>query len=201
MGCPQGFWCMQFRDWLNVLILIITALAIIIGPIAAVKITLNHEERRERNRRKYNTFHSLMKTRRVTLAPEHVTALNAIQTEFHDDEKVIVAYKNYIDNLAGPKLSPNATQDEIRGYLDNRDDVFIELMFEMGRHLGFTLDKRELSKYSYAPQGWINMEGEQNAIRSLALELLQGKRPLPVAPFQPPPSTSKFPPPPNRVES
>jgi len=89
----------------------------------------------------------------------------------------------------------------IRGYLDNRDDVFIELMFEMGRHLGFTLDKRELSKYSYAPQGWINMEGEQNAIRSLALELLQGKRPLPVAPFQPPPSTSKFPPPPNRVES
>src|SRR5450759_4377747 len=76
MECPQGFWCMQFRDWLNVLILIITALAIIIGPIAAVKITLNHEERRERNRRKYNTFHSLMKTRRVTLAPEHVTALN-----------------------------------------------------------------------------------------------------------------------------
>src|ERR1039457_6227784 len=139
MGCPQGFWCMQFRDWLNVLILIITALAIIIGPIAAVKITLNHEERRERNRRKYNTFHSLMKTRRVTLSPEHVTALNVIQTEFHDDEKVIAAYKKYIDNLGGTPLSPGANDDAVQRFLEQRDDVFNEMMFEIGRHLGFAL--------------------------------------------------------------
>jgi len=64
-----------------------------------------------------------------------------------------------------------------------RDDAFIELMDEIGRHLGFRLDRRELAKYSYAPQGWVNTEAEQNAIRTLALELLMGKRPLPVAPF------------------
>jgi hypothetical protein len=199
MECPHGFWCMQFKDWLNVLVLLATIVAIILGPVFAVRISLQNEASRERTRRKYQTFHALMKTRRVTLAAEHVTALNVIQIEFHDDDRVISAYKKYIDNLAGPTLASNAHQDEISRFIQTRDDVFIELIFEMGRHLGFNFDKRELAKYSYTPQGWINMEGEQNSIRSLALELLQGKRPLPVAPFQPPPSASKFPPPPKRA--
>jgi len=197
MACPDGFWCMQFKDWLSLAILLGTIVAIIVGPIAAVKITLRHEIRRELLRRKYETFHSLMKTRRVTLAQEHVTALNVIQTEFHDDERVIAAYKRYIDNLGGPQLASGSSQDEVRKFLENRDDVFNELMFEIGRHLGFLLDKRELAKYSYAPQGWVNIESEQNAIRQLALELLQGRRPLPVAPFQPNPVAAKFPPPPS----
>ena len=197
MTCPDGFWCMQFKDWLNLLILVATIVAIIVGPIAAVRITLRHETAREQLRRKYATFHTLMKTRRVTLSPDHVTALNVIQTEFHDDDKVIAAYKAYIDNLANERLAPNSDDDVLRRFIDRRDDVFNEMMFEIGRHLGFTFDKRELSKYSYAPQGWVNMEAEQNALRTLALELLQGRRPLPVAPFQAPPSASKFPPPPN----
>ena len=197
MVCPDGFWCMQFKDWLNVLILIVTAIAIVVGPIVAVKITLRHETSRERLRRKYETFHTLMKTRRVTLSAEHVTALNVIQTEFHDDEKVISAYKKYIDNLATARLRAGAPENEVRDFVEIRDDVFNELMYEIGRHLGFNLDKRELAKYSYAPQGWVNIEGEQNAIRQLAVELLQGKRPLPVAPFQPNPVAAKFPPPPS----
>jgi hypothetical protein len=141
-----------------------------------------------------------MKTRRVTLSQDHVTALNVIQTEFHDDERVITAYKKYIDNLAPPQWA-STDPDTIRKLNELRDDVFNELMFEIGRHLGFALDKRELAKYSYAPQGWVNTESEQNAIRKLALELLRGKRPLPVAPFQPNPATAKFPPAPNQTSS
>jgi hypothetical protein len=197
MDCPTGFWCMQFRDWLSLGILIVTAIAIVVGPIVAVRLTLRFEMSREKLRRKYETFHALMKTRRVTLSPEHVTALNVIQTEFHDDEKVITAYKKYIDNLGGAPLPPGANADAVQRFLEQRDDVFNEMMFEIGRHLGFALDKRELRKYSYAPQGWVNTEAEQNAIRQLALELLQGKRPLPISPFQPNPAGAKFPPPPS----
>jgi len=65
-----------------------------------------------------------MKTRRVTLSQEHVTALNVIQTEFHDDEKAIAAYKRYIDNLEGPQWAPNSDPETIRKFLENRDDVF-----------------------------------------------------------------------------
>jgi hypothetical protein len=187
---------MQFKDWLNVLILLATIVAIVVGPIVAVRISLRHEHSRELTRRKYKTFHNLMMTRRATLSAEHVLALNVIQTEFHDDARVIDAYKKYIDNLAGPKLPPNSDDETVRRFLEARDDVFNEMMYEIGRHLGFSFDKRELSKYSYAPQGWSNVENEQHALRSLALDLLQGKRPLPVAPFQAPPAANKFPPPP-----
>ena len=63
---------MQFKDWLNVAILVATIAAIIIGPIAAVRITVRSEMSREKLRRKYETFHALMRTRRVTLSLEHV---------------------------------------------------------------------------------------------------------------------------------
>jgi len=194
MECPSGFWCMQFRDWLNVAILVVTAIAIVVGPIVAVRLTLRLETLRERLRRKYQTFHALMRTRRVALSPEHVSALNGIQIEFHDDEKVIAAYKRYIDNLGGPALPPGSDEKMIKRFVDDRDDAFNNMMFEIGKHLGFSLDKRELVKYSYAPQGWVNAEAEQNAVRQLALELLQGKRPLPISAFQPSPSAAKFPP-------
>jgi hypothetical protein len=192
---------MQFKDWLNVAILVMTAIAIVLGPIVAVQLTLRFEVSREKLRRKYNTFHALMKTRRATLSLDHVSSLNVIQTEFHDDEKVIAAYKKYIDNLGGPPLPPGSNDESIRRFVDQRDDVFNELMFEIGRHLGFALDKRELAKYSYAPQGWVNMEAEQNAIRQLAVELLLGKRALPISPFQPDPAAAKFPPPPHTASS
>ncbi|WP_456722474.1 MULTISPECIES: DUF6680 family protein [unclassified Bradyrhizobium] len=187
---------MQFKDWLNLAILVITAIAIVVGPIVAVRLTLRLEEVREKRRDKYRTFHALMRTRRVTLAPDHVTALNVIQTEFHDDEKVIAAYKKYIDNLGGPLLPPNSSNDEIKKFVDARDDAFNDMMFEIGKHLGYSLDKRELARYSYAPQAWVNVESEQNAIRSLAIELLLGKRSLAISPFQPSSPSDKFPPPP-----
>jgi hypothetical protein len=186
---------MQFKDWLNVAILIVTAIAIIVGPIMAVRISLRVDASREKLRRKYQTFHALMRTRRVTLSPDHVTALNVIQTEFHDDDRVIAAYKKYLDNL-GMGLLPGSTEETRKKFVDDRDDAFNEMMSEIGKHLGFSLDKRELAKYSYAPQGWVDAEAQQNAVRLLALEVLQGKRPLPISPFQPSPSAAKFPPPP-----
>jgi len=194
MNCPDGFWCMQFKDWLNVAILIATIIAIIVGPIVAVKITVNSEERREKLRRKYQTFYALMRTRRVTLSSEHVSALNTIQTEFHDDVKVIEAYKKYIENLSLPASPPEQITQK---FMEDRRDVFNEMMFEIGRSLGFHFDKRDLAKYSYTPQGWVDTEAEQNAVRKLALELLLGQRGLPVSPFQPNPAANKFPPPPS----
>jgi len=47
MDCPNGCWCMQFKDWLNVAILVITAIAIVVGPIVAVRLTLRLEDLRE----------------------------------------------------------------------------------------------------------------------------------------------------------
>jgi hypothetical protein len=197
MDSQNGFWFMQFKDYLNLAILVATVVAIIYGPIVAVRITLKAEDQREKTRRKYQTFYALMRTRRVTLSPEHVAALNTIQTEFHDDEKVIVAYKKYIENLSGPPLPSGSNEETSRRFMEVRTDVFNEMMFEIGKSLGFNFDKRDLAKYSYTPQGWVDIETEQTALRQLALELLQGKRGLPVSPFQVNPAANKFPPAPS----
>jgi hypothetical protein len=197
MDSQNGFWFMQFKDYLNLAILVATVVAIVYGPIVAVRITLRSEDQREKTRRKYQTFYALMRTRRVTLSPEHVSALNTIQTEFHDAEKVIVAYKKYIENLSGPALLPGSNEETNRRFMEARTDVFNEMMFEIGKSLGFNFDKRDLAKYSYTPQHWVDIEAEQNAVRQLALELLQGKRGLPVSPFQVNPAANKFPPAPS----
>jgi len=78
-----------------------------------------------------------------------------------------------------------------------RGDIATSWNVASGSSLGFALDKRELAKYSYAPQTWVNIEAEQNGLRQLALELLQAKRSMPITPFQPSPSANKFPPPPS----
>ena len=193
-NCPDGFWCMQFKDWLNVAILIATIIAIVAGPIAAVIVTRKHDVAREKLRRRHDIFNRLMMTRRVALSLDHVTALNVIQTEFHDDEKIISAFKKYIDLLARPLPAVGSDPTVFRHFTEERDDAFNELMFCVGQHLGFDLDKRDLAKYSYVPQGWVNVEAEQTAIRQLAIEVLQGKRGVPVTPFRVSDVSGKFPP-------
>ena len=49
MDSQNGFWFMQFKDYLNLAILVATVVAIIYGPIVAVRITLKAEDQREKN--------------------------------------------------------------------------------------------------------------------------------------------------------
>jgi len=188
---------MQFKDWLNTAILIITAIAIFVGPIVAVNITRKHDVAREKLRRRYEIFNKLMMTRRMILSPDHVVSLNAIQTEFHDEDTVVSAFKHYMELRAEPAPPPNAGESVHQHFTEQRVDALNELLFQIGQSLGFAFDRRDLEKYSYAPQGWANVENEQNALRRLALELLLGQRGLPVTPFQAAAATGKFPPPPS----
>lgn len=187
---------MQFRDWLNVGILVITAIAIAWSPIYAVYLSRRQDEKREKLRRQYEIFHNLMKTRGTNLAPDHVSSLNAIQTDFYDDTNVISAYKTYIDLLYRPVPASTEPQDLIKRFFEVQHNAFVELVYEMGRKLGVIIDKNDISKYSYAPIGWGNVESQQNLFRSLMIELLTGKRGLPVVQYRPGDASGKFPPPP-----
>lgn len=180
MDCPDGFWCFQFKDIVNILILVATIAAIWLGPIRAVQVSRRNDEEREKRRRQYAIFHSLMKTRRIALAPEHVMALNVIVIEFYEHEKINDAFKRYVENL---ELRPPVGGDTT-AFLKQREDRFFDLVHEIGAYLGFRLDKRELDKFSYVPQGWNDVEFENAQMRRLVLEVLSGHRPLPVAPFR-----------------
>ena len=139
-----------------------------------------------------------MKTRKVILAPEHVTALNVVQIEFHDDEKIIAAYKHYISLLSRKFPTIEAPRNEQELFYREQEDGLFSLVKEIGRNLEFDLDKMDLSKYSYAPIGWGNNEAQLILFRQLVIDLLNGRRGLPVWHFTGGDTSGKFPPPPSQ---
>ena len=59
----------------------------------------------------------------------------------------------------------------------------------MGRSLGYEFDEVQIKKGVYYPMGLGSVEQEQHALRRLLLEVLLGKRRIPVGVFE-----DKFPP-------
>lgn len=173
---------------------IINFIAIIAGPILAVWVEKMRQERADARDRKLAVFRSLMRTRRLRLDPEHVGALNLVDLEFYGCARVIQALEAYMDNLSGP-IPP---ESEIDRFTSRRTDLLISLIFEIGKELKFSFDKKDLEKSSYGPAAW---QTEQDTARQNLIyvnEMLSGKRALPVTAMQPP-SANPFPPPPSSL--
>lgn len=189
----EGFWAFKISDVLNALILFATIFAIYLGPIRAVEAARKKEDIRDAARRKREIFAALMRTRRIYMHPDHVGALNLIQLEFIASDKVIRAYRDYIANLSETVPNPGPPLD---AFQRRRGDLFFDLLHEIAKTVGCDIDKRDLERLAYVPTGWETDEGEMRIFRLAVIELLHGRRALPVAPFQPQPAVNPFPPPP-----
>ena len=77
---------------------ILSLIAIIIAPIAAVLIGQWLQNRAEKRKDKLDIFKSLMISR-TGWSPESVRALNIIDIVYADDEKVRQRWKEYYDKL------------------------------------------------------------------------------------------------------
>jgi hypothetical protein len=192
----ETFWSIKLSDIISMAILIATILAIYYGPIHAVETTRKNDIDREGNRRRREIFAALMRTRSATLTPDHVWALNLIQVEFVNDPDVIRAYRDYIEKLS--EEVPEAGS-ALEAFLQRRRDRFFDLLHEIAKVVGFSLDKRDLERAAYVPVGWENEQTELRLFRRAILELLHGQRGLPVMPFSPQGTQSPFPPPPETV--
>ena len=69
---------METSDWINFAILVATIFAIVYGPIKAVKITRELDDKRAKEQRRLDLFRTLMRTRQVQLDAEHVYSLNLV---------------------------------------------------------------------------------------------------------------------------
>ena len=87
---------MTIGDWLIIF-------AVLLGPVLAVQVQKAIESWKESKQRKITIFKSLMSTRRTTLSPRHVEALNMIDIEFSPkrpkEKRVIESWKIYLDHL------------------------------------------------------------------------------------------------------
>ena len=158
---------------------IISICAIILGPILAVQIEKYLERRRENKNRRLSIFKTLMATRGAVLSWTHVEALNRIDLEFSNKkkfEKVIKAWKEYFDNLSQKAQTP----EEVAVWTKKNEDLLADLLYDMGKSLGFKFDKVLIKRNMYSPVGHVKMELEQEQIRNSMLEILSGDKGFPI---------------------
>lgn len=153
--------------------------AVILGPIASVQIQKWLESQKEAKERRVKVFKDLMSTRAATLAHNHVSALNMVGLEFHGKKfsKVINAWNMYLDHL---NSYPNDDESRVSIWVEKKNDLLSDLLYEMGSSLGFEFDKVHIKKAGYIPKGYTDIEQEQNYIRRSTIEVLDGKRPIPL---------------------
>jgi hypothetical protein len=165
-------------DKAGIVLGIVTVLAIVVGPVAALWIQRLLDEGRDKKNRKLWIFKTLMSNRATRLSPVYVQALNLIDVEFTDPKEKAVreAWKELLDLYTNYKTTPNA--------LEQVGELTAVMLAAMGKALGYDFDKVYLKKGVYYPEFLGNVELEQHALRRSFLELLAGKRRIPVGVLQ-----------------
>lgn len=156
---------------------ILLILATGLSPVIAVQVTRYLDDRNEERGRKLRVFKTLMATRAYNVSPSHVEALNSIDLEFSTkkptEKAVLDVWQQYLDHLGNLKMDPEAWN--IR-----RVDLLVELLYAMGKCVGYDFNKTQIKNGTYSPTAHGRIEEEQSRIRSMTLELLEGKRPMPM---------------------
>ena len=142
----------------------LTIIALIAGPILAVQTEKFLERLKEAKARKIQVFKDLMSTRAATLSYQHVVALNLVGLEFQDRKfaNVVNVWKTYLDHLSS---FPKDDEAMAKVWIDKKNDLLSDLLYEMGSSLGFSFDKVHIKKAGYIPKGYADQEEEQNFIR------------------------------------
>jgi hypothetical protein len=170
-------------DKTGIVISILTIIAIVVGPIVALDIQRRLDKGREARNRKLWVFKTLMSFRATALSPNFVQALNLIEVEFDSknerEKAVLIAWKVLLDHfgeLGKTPLPPNA--DEKTATLTTN------LLLAMGKCLGYDFDEVQIKKGAYYPMGLGNVEQEQHSVRRGILDVLAGRRRIPVGIFE-----------------
>lgn len=162
-------------DWTNFDWAVVAAT--FIGPVAAVIITLWHQERSLKKRSRQELFVSMMRTRRHPTNFEFVGALNLVPVHFYSDKEVMNRYAELIavfDDTAWFVAEANAR-------LAQQVDLKVAyLLSAMSYAVGRPVEQLQILRGGYAPQGWQDEEQAQRLLRSALTEVVSGQRPLPV---------------------
>ncbi len=104
---------------------ILVLIALVAGPYLGIWAQGRRDEKKQAKERKLDIFKTLMATRATPLSPEHVSALNRIDTEFggSEEKKVRDAWNTLLDHFGStpqpPPIPPaKATPAEKEKYED-----------------------------------------------------------------------------------
>jgi hypothetical protein len=91
----------------------------------------------------------------------------------HEEKAVAEAWKVYHDHL-------NTRDADKTQWKKRTDELLVELLYVMSRSLGYEFDKVQLKRGVYAPQAHGDEIMYQQVARTAVLEILQGKRAIPI---------------------
>jgi hypothetical protein len=158
------------------------------GPVLAVYVSRRSDDARRVRERRLDIFRSLMASRRALLSADKVRALNLVEIEFYGIQKIEDAYHDVITHINTPPTADNTWEGRHR-------TLVTKLLSEMAKVLGYELQQLDVLEGGYYPQGFVDIELEQQAVRRALIQVLSGNRPLIVSPAAPAPA-APFPPPP-----
>lgn len=162
---------------------IVTIIALLVGPLAAVATQLWFERRRERQRQKLWVFHTLMANRRTVLNPDFVRALNSIDVVFYQNTGVRRRFKDLLQHYSHHDWKSVPVPPEL---VEKSRDLVAQLLAEMAKELKYSYDHTDLKDNAYAPQGWDDQENEFIRIRRHLIPVLDGTNAITVTLREPP---------------
>jgi hypothetical protein len=131
---------------------------------------------------------TLMRTRKAALSPDHVNALNLVEIDFYGSKSVRAAHSELIRHFNNYGNNPQ--------WYERHRTLLAKLLSEMAAYLGYQIPQLEVFEGGYYPSGFAQAEELQQALRLGLIELLGGKRTLPVHTAQdalmPSPTSSIF---------
>lgn len=156
---------------------ILTILAIVVGPITAVLVSLyigyRIADRKQRRDMQFNILTTIVMMQYKGVSEEHTKALNLIELFFHNSPKVRAKWVEYFDALGRRDLPVDEAQQLWR-------TKQLELIHEMACHLGFQETMKQLDfDRVYTPEGLTsNLIDTPEKIDQIISSLLQHKKNL-----------------------
>lgn len=171
-------------------------IATICGPVLAVIVTRFIDFSRLKYQRRMDVFRSLMRTRRLRLSPDHVGALNLVEVDFFDKPPIVAAWQQYHAHLHRV-LRKDMASAELDAHFREQDKLLTKLLVAMARVMKIKIEQFEIFDGGYTPQGWEEEYHQQNRLRWLLIDMLNGNRAIPVTSLTTPQPNSPYPPAPN----
>jgi hypothetical protein len=172
-------WEIRFGE---VLAAVVAAIAVAFSPWIAIRLQRRYEERREKDRVRRQIFRDLLVNRGSPGAPARVAAVNLAVFEFQGDSQiesdVRVAARAHLAAVVIPVegLPP----EQVAVILDRSATTFFTLLGRIAAYFKVPVDETELRDRIYTPGTHTTLANRQERASVAVLEILEGRRVLPV---------------------
>jgi len=128
---------------------------------------------------------------------EHVQALNLIDVTFtagnKKEKKVLDAWQAYSDSLNGCPQERDFEDmalyaSAIDVWSSKKDELFIDMLFDMSKVFRFNFNKTLLKNQAYVPAGYLNDDDYKREAQAYIKMLFSGKAGIPVYQIEKPSS-------------